>query len=458
MRSLKGSVLSNQFLCSGCGLCAAVCPRQKLNMGFNPSGELVPGAVGGSCSDECGLCVTVCPFNPSLKATLQISEQLFQQTDGILWDEDAGYWLGCYSGYSEKHRLTSASGGVLTHILQELLHLQEVDRVITVAAVKNRDRLFDFTICTSAKQVAECSGSVYYPVEASKVIQHVLSNPGVRYAIVALPCLAKALRHAMESNPKLRVRIKFILGLVCGQQKSRGFVEYLCARTGGDLKSLEAARFRVKLQRTSASDLVMETTCHDERDRKRIRQMRFSEGIHTIWDRRFFSLPSCDFCDDTFVELADAAFMDAWLPDFIPEWRGHSLVLVRNPRLQQILKTMELNLQPIGINYVVKSQTPSIIWKRKMIQQRIRLGHKAGLTIPILRLSSAELSLAERIVASAKWRISRSSSQRWVKCNGLVDSFHRSFAIQEFLLSQPARLRHVARRIFEKVLKIINSK
>ena len=49
--------------CTGCALCANVCPRDTIRMIFNNEGFLVPQVDIGNCIN-CGLCVKMCPAQP----------------------------------------------------------------------------------------------------------------------------------------------------------------------------------------------------------------------------------------------------------------------------------------------------------------------------------------------------------------------------------------------------------
>ena len=49
-------------LCSGCGCCEHICPRNAITMRFDDEGFLRPEIDARSCV-ECGLCQKKCPVN-----------------------------------------------------------------------------------------------------------------------------------------------------------------------------------------------------------------------------------------------------------------------------------------------------------------------------------------------------------------------------------------------------------
>jgi coenzyme F420-reducing hydrogenase beta subunit len=406
------SVVSNN-LCIGCGMCAGICP-------FNEFGEYVSRKQGGRCPDTCNVCLKVCPFSAQPENEDTLGTKLFANVPGIKHTPETGYYLENFVGYStvHDHRANGASGGLATWILETLLNENLVDQVACVSPTKVTEKLFKFAICSSPEDIRKCSRSCYYPVEISEMIQHILSNEG-RYAIVGLPCVCKAIRLAMQLNPKLQDRVKFVLGLTCGQTKSKFFAEYICALGGGDPKYLEQFTFRVKEPRRPASDFGMKFICQTGKNPPREGVVFWSEGIDQIWNHRYFTPNACNFCDDVFAELADICFMDAWLPEYFPNWRGHSIVLVRGNALVEVLEESinngSLSAKKLNIREVVKSQLGVLHSKRGDISRRIRLSEKDGQITPKKRLSLCDVKLSpgRKHLIRAQYLISRKSREEW---------------------------------------------
>jgi coenzyme F420-reducing hydrogenase beta subunit len=211
-------------LCIGCGICASICPHENLKIKFNRFGEYNALEIGNSCDEKCHLCLDVCPFYNNQDNEDTLGKKLFTKTSGIKHTPETGYYIDSFVGYSniKSHRENGASGGLATWTLEKLLTDNLVDHVACVSPNNDPEKLFKFKICNSPEEVRECSRSCYYPVETSGVVRHILQNEG-RYAIIGLPCVCKAIRLAMQLSPKLERRIKFVLGLVCGQTKSKFF-------------------------------------------------------------------------------------------------------------------------------------------------------------------------------------------------------------------------------------------
>ena len=367
---MKSSVMNSvveRDLCIGCGLCAALCPQDVLTMQWNRYGEYNPVAVS-PCTTECGLCAKVCPFSDTGENEDTIAERLYGAVPEIQHRSETGYYLASYVGYSEKHRPTSASGGMATWLLEALLAEGVVDHVICVAPTGDPERLFAFKVFDTAEDVRTGAGSAYYPVEMSEVIRQVLEVPG-RYAITGLPCFLKAIRLAQQRNKKLRERVVVTIGLTCGQLKSRHFTDYVAALAGvrGEVVGV---RYRGKSPDQPASNFYFSFATRDGEEHK----IFWREGIGEAWGNRWFTPKACNYCDDVFAECADVTCMDAWLPEYSRDSRGTSLVLVRSPAVREVLERGQgISLDPIPVERVVQSQAGVVAIKREHLAYRLHL-------------------------------------------------------------------------------------
>lgn len=409
--------------CSGCGLCAGVCPRRAIEMRLDGAGELRPFRLDDRCSESCRFCRQVCPFSADGDDEDALALELFAATPGIARHPITGYWLQAMAGYSRAHRERSASGGLATWTLQALLERGEVDAVACVAPRDGGHPLFEFTLCRTAAEIRSCARSAYYPVHLGRVVRQILDTPG-RYAVIALPCACKALRLAMRKLPVLRERVRYVLGLVCGQAKSALFAEWVCARGGGEAAALRSIRFRLKAPRRSAADHASAFRCGDRPEKT----VFWSDGPGEIWSDRYFTPLACDFCDDVFAECADAAFLDAWLPRYASDHHGHNLVLVRRAELGDLLRSSprECVLEDVPLSDVIASQAGAINDKRLDIRHRLRLARSAGLQPPPKRehLFEREVLLGRKPLVEAQWHVARSCPALWRDSRGIFDRFN----------------------------------
>ncbi|MHB8978758.1 MAG: Coenzyme F420 hydrogenase/dehydrogenase, beta subunit C-terminal domain [Trichloromonadaceae bacterium] len=364
-----------QELCCGCGICVGICPSHNLKMAWRDNGDLAPKLLG-ACPTGCRLCLDVCPFGPQAASEDLLSQSRFGDTDDIRHDEAVGLYLEAFVGYSLSggHRERGASGGMTTWLLETLLSSGRVDAVVCVGVEEGGERLFLFKykIIDDIESLRSAAGSRYYPVDMSEAVSLMNSdNQGLRYAVVGLPCVLKGLRLAMEAMPRLRRRIVYTLGLTCGHMPNRFYTEYLASLSGVTIDSLASAQYRLKEDTGRAGNFKFQAVAKNGCSGVAI---PFSK-ISNIWTDGYFQVNACNYCDDVFAEVADVVFMDAWLPQYIHDIRGHSLVVVRHPNLLPIFAegadTGSCYLESLPIALITESQRGVIENKRTMLSGRL---------------------------------------------------------------------------------------
>lgn len=447
--TLKNTIIKGNYCC-GCGVCVGVCPQLSLKMIMDELGEYKPSKIG--YCNNCGICYRVCPFSDNGFNEDKLSGIFLSDTNN-LYNKDIGYYSECLVGYAEDRiRLQSASGGLLTWTIIHLLEKQKIDFAICVKPLNRIDKLFNFTVCSSIEDVMQCSRSCYYPVELSDVIKKILDTGG-KYAVVGLPCVLKALRNAELVNKKLKSRIKYHLGLVCGQQKSAQYADYLCYLGGGKPQNLESFSFRIKDLKRDASDIGVRLSYKVDEKLTIKRDIFWTEGMREAWCNGYFKLNACNYCDDLFAELSDVSYMDAWLPEYIKDPAGTSIVVIRNRELQNefytAAKSNVLNLITIEPEKVIASQIGALQIKKNRLAEILTYSQKNTFKIPIKRvnplpkntkITNVEIKLLFKIIQSSKvgLRIQKKIGNKLI-----------FFKIWMFIHSLPLR-------ITRKYLKIIN--
>lgn len=438
--------------CCGCGVCAGVCPKNCLEMKFNKYGQYNPVLVG-DCID-CGLCLKVCPFMNGNPNEDDISDELFADKNGIEHRSETGYYLENYVGYApqEQMRWKGASGGMATYVLSRLLELNEVDYVVAVSPNSDSGRLFKFVVVSSPEELQKCSKSAYYPVEVSEVLQHIQENEG-KYAIIGLPCVCKAIRLAQLRNNKLKDRIRYVVGLVCGQQKSKCYTEYLSRKCGIDrpVKVL----FREKDEKEASTNLLFVAEGgRGEKQKKYFKQ----DGVSKVWCQGWFTLNACLYCDDIFAECADIALMDAWLSRYTSESKGTSLLIDR----VGLAKKMKLvGIENICLEDVINSQKGVLNNKRFDVFLRLKAANKNSDYVPQKRRN--RLIRVNEIARSPKTKahleLSKQSSMLWLQAEKDIGVFNDLMLPYVELLTKAERrssyfripgiiLRKIKRKVF----------
>ena len=341
---IKTTVLENN--CIGCGICDAICPVDVLKMDFNSIGMYEPKEVEG-CLDKCTLCMDSCPFVSANLNEKELAKKLFEKEENSIFHKDLGYFVNTYEVHKKdiNERLKSASGGAGHSILKNLLEQKLVDTILTVESNNDPDKLFKFSNFKEVKELEKIRSSIYYPTEMSEVLDFVMKNDG-KYAITTLPCFAKAIRLAQEKNSKLRKRIKFVIGLVCGQMKSKEYTHTLAKNAVGTDR-LTSVNYRVKEKNNSAMNFSFEFKSLKNQKTERLSNINLPSKL---WGSRAFTPNACNSCTDVFAHCADIVLMDAWLPEYMNDYKGHTLVLSRTNEISTLLENSQ-DIESKKINY-----------------------------------------------------------------------------------------------------------
>lgn len=413
--SVISDIVQNNF-CSGCGICAGCCPHGSLSMVWRDDGDLVP-TLAGKCPSSCDICLRICPFSKQAKSEDQLAKERFESVPGISVHKDIGFYLESFVGYSmvDQHRENGSSGGMATWVLEGLLLNDLVDAVICVGPTNNRGKLFSYQIISEVKELRQMSGSRYYPVDAGQVIRELITlKPDKRYAFIGLPCTLKGLRLAMNLIPSLNRSIVFVLGLVCGHLPNKYYTEYLSCLSQVQPDQLICAEYRRKKIGYRAGNYFFRATASDNRLGMDVSKKK----IKTIWSNNYFQVNSCNFCDDVFSEVADAVFMDAWLPEYQQDYRGNSIIVSRHPQIRDILlaghDTGTCCLNAIPIAKVSESQKDVIQKKRNLLGARLYYAESRNLAVPQKRFApDKQMYQKKHREICAYMKIQNASKKNW---------------------------------------------
>ena len=409
-------------LCIGCGICAGL-SAGGLEMRRTGFGAYEPHLRDSSSVGSWGpVSLSVCPFADRDANEDSLGRELFAGLAGAQKVPETGYYLACYAGSvtDERARLSSASGGLLSWTVGELLRQGLVDAALCVGSSDSPDRLFEYRIVRTREELlARCRKSRYYPVECSRVLEEVL-NSRERFCFVGLPCFCKGIRLAMLQEPALRERIRYVAGLVCGHLKTAQFAQYLSRRCGVGEDAITAVDFRKKVPGRCAWDYDFQVTRRSGGPDPH-RSIRMSDVFAGNWGYTTFMVDACDWCDDVFAELADVAVGDAWLPQFVTDYRGASIAICRRGEFAELyrqgLASGELALQPIPIEQVIHAQEGALRHRRDGLAYRLYLAGRGGRWRPRKRLKpdGRSLPVFYKCVQRLRLRLSRLSKQAYLR-------------------------------------------
>lgn len=414
--------------CIGCGACATLRP-DRLAMGLDKYGRLVPHLVEqtGAASDMDPR--AVCPFSDQAKNEDAIAAEAFPAAP--YRNDQIGRWGALHAGYvtQGEFRKDGTSGGMTNWVASELMRRGLVDAVLHVkpASRPSSGLIFEYAVSHTLDEVRAGAKTRYYPCELSTVMDYVRKTP-LRFALVSLPCFARAARLLRENDRLIGERLKFQIALVCGHLKSTAYAEYYGWIAGIHPRDLTYLDFRYKTaQAQTAKNYFIQAKGKGETP-ENILENRDVFG--TDWGLGFFKLKACDFCDDVLGETADITLGDAWLPRFDHDPAGTNIVVVRHPALVDMIADAvasgHIHLEDLGAEDVIRSQDAGFRHRRDGLAYRLYLRDKAGGWRPRKRVAAGyrHLTLRYRLIFRLREKLRDLSHQAFadaVDKNSLPD-------------------------------------
>ncbi len=406
-----GSVVKND-LCIGCGLCVYKCPNRALEMKWSEFGFLVP-ELSGNC-DSNGDCVTVCPFNlfpaKEVETENELADIFHQQTRN--YHCSIGKYDSIYAGYSEEFRLTSSSGGIATFVFTELLEKGIVDHVFSVKEAPNSDSHYEYTKSSNREDLIASSKTKYYPMTMATVFTEINQLKGT-VAVIGVACFIKAIRLAQYSDPLLKEKIPFLVGIICGGIKSRFFAEYLAEKSGVPKLLYAKPEFRIKDVSSSASDYSF--GCKNKADN--VQHTVKMRSVGDMWGTGLFKANACDFCDDVTTELADISLGDAWLEPFVKDGKGTSVIVTRSSEASKIIgegvKKGKLLIKQLSLESFLASQQGSFNHRHTGLSVRLKQVQRHNILTPPKRFGKGKNTIDFKVVQRLRMKIRYTSLEIW---------------------------------------------
>ncbi|HDP94816.1 MAG TPA: 4Fe-4S dicluster domain-containing protein [Candidatus Aminicenantes bacterium] len=354
-------------LCVGCGVCELVCPVNAVRVEFTRKGEYVAAVDSLQCTD-CGVCVKYCPHAREIlrSRAMAVSSAADALKAGL---EDRDFYLAFDRGPG---RRKSASGGVVTRWLGQLLDSGRLDGVIhgeAVVALEGSPH-FRAVFSSSSAELDDRRGSFYAPLCFATVVNKFARNRSRRLAFVGTPCVIRAYRRLFVEHPDFRDNHVVFLALVCSHNVSHNFTDFLYRSMGLpsgrafrlDFRSKEgiphAGRYRMRV-----SDQTGKILAHPDR-----MECAFTES----WRSHAFVLNACHYCPDFWGCEADLSVKDAWGSAWAQDPAGTSLIAVRDEKLRAefVSGSAGLYLEELTKTAFVNSQVLTASYRQKHVNDR----------------------------------------------------------------------------------------
>lgn len=227
----------SQNLCCGCGVCKGICPKDAISW-ERKDGLYLPRIDELKCVN-CGLCIQVCP---GLGHTYVTKETAVQTVTGTV--------TVCCNAWSKAPGLrhVSASGGVISTMIQYLLASGKYDGVFCLDSYDYREQLK--TRLYTAEEVAaewdksNAPKSRYLPVSHENAVSYMRGHRNGKLILVGTSCAIRGLLAAVEKLNLNKEQYLFI-GLFCDKVFNYNVLSYF-ADTYADGAMLKAMHFKNK--------------------------------------------------------------------------------------------------------------------------------------------------------------------------------------------------------------------
>ena len=294
---------------------------------------------------NCGLCASVCPgighpYTPKETAQATVT----------------GEALHCFNAWSRNPQLrhVSASGGVISTLIRELLQKGMYDGAFCLDSFDYRDQLktrlytaADFTV----PETTNAPKSRYLPVSHENAVSYMKENPEARLIFVATPCAVRALQNAAKKLKRNREQDLYI-GLICDRVFNYNVLPYF-ADTYGSGKEIAALHFKNKESGGWPGDMKFYPAQ--------------GEPFYVPLEERgkakaYFGVERCLYCVDKLNVLADICLGDNYTEQD-SSILGSNSVIIRTPAGMRAWEqaTESLEAHPVTIQQIQKAQ--DIPWR-----------------------------------------------------------------------------------------------
>jgi coenzyme F420 hydrogenase subunit beta len=368
------NIVLEEGLCTGCGTCIAICPKDAITYHIDKQKGVYRPNINQSRCASCGICLKSCPGQGVDFQELNL--EIFGKNPENRY---LGNFIGCYHGFSNNLdlRYSSSSGGLITQILLFALDEGIIDGAIVTRMSRSNPLEPEAFIARTREEILEAKGSKYCPVPVNLVLKEVMKScENEKLAFVGLPCHLQGLRKVEKINKKIRQKIVLHLGIVCSQTPNFNATEFLLKKLKLNKEDIQSIHYRGNGWPGSLR------ICTKSEEHSMPHVDSWSSGFG-----QFFYPYRCTLCFDHTAEFSDISFADAWIPEIKEsDSIGSSLIIIRDQRLLDLLISMcsknIITLNPVSEDKVILSQKYPINFKKEAIFTRISLLSSFGFKVP----------------------------------------------------------------------------
>ena len=301
-------VIFDAKVCSGCGMCVALCPMKCIAMinGF--------GAINNDLCIKCGLCYLICPRTILPTELLHMT---ISQDHNLHQVNKFGPFLESYSARTKitKIKEICQDGGITTTCLYYLFDQNKIDIALGAKMSDEAWKPIPFQI-DSTEEALSCAGTKYVNNPNLSLLNDRTMN-GKKIAIVGVPCQMQALLKSKIydlNHPRLN-QIHYRIGIFCMESFpfKEGFLKIceLLDVKSQDIKKADINKGKFFIFTHSGEEL----------------SIPMKEISH-------LARPDCELCHDLTSECADISIGSIGSPS------GWNTVLIRTPKGKELYEEL----------------------------------------------------------------------------------------------------------------------
>jgi coenzyme F420 hydrogenase subunit beta len=304
-------LVSDSYMCSNCGACNAVCPKNAIYFKISNIGRMY-AAVSDKCVN-CGLCTKVCP-------SLEINRQ-HNNVDPYVGDIISVHVGRATDDFTYKN---SQSGGVCTALLTYLFDNKLIDGALVVRMEASTPvPILRASIVSDVASLKQSQKSCYTPIDLLSSLKDISQYNSL--AVVGLPCHISGLVNLQKIKKLYAEKIKYRIGLICDRTLCSGIQNVF--QTYAPQFNNIIINWRCKnlsnngqhYQYDNAPVVII------NEDGKYVSV----KNLHRFWLKEMFTPPRCRVCTDKINVNADIVLGDPWrMPNYDKE-NGDSVIAVR---------------------------------------------------------------------------------------------------------------------------------
>ena len=313
--------ISDTYLCSSCGACKAVCPKDCISFHFTSMGRK-EAQVGSDCID-CGLCRKVCPTVDTYNLHERYADRLTGDLDKIYVGRatDSGIYAN------------AQSGGATTAILKYLFETGKIDGALVCEMSYGITPIVQGKIIRSVEELASSQKSCYTPVDLLSSLRNVSSFESL--AVVGLPCHIEGVVNLVQTSNRFS-NIKYKLGLICDRTLCAGIQDYLAWK-------YQSSEFKIEWRK---KDFSQGDKYYSYRWAPMV--INSKDGGLKVVSRNvrkalkdMYTSPRCRVCYDKLNTHSDITLGDPWGMQQVDWEHGDSLIITRTELGSKIVDEMQ---------------------------------------------------------------------------------------------------------------------